>query len=291
MENEQTKIKTEINLLTRKLSDLNIGKKQKIQEISSIKTSIRKFLTDLKENKTKRPNIKEDLNKLKAERDIHNKKVQELIVLLKELRNQKTDIEKKTKNKTKLNPLDIKKRIDFLEEKIQTEVISFDKERKMMDELRKLKAEYKNSGDLYFNRDKIAKLSQEIKEERDKANLAHNKIKELLNSNKEVNKEFKNCFKELDSLREKEAVKQKEISEIKSNIEALNNELNTKLSAIGQIKSNLVVQSNVRKEMKKRMEEKIIEEKSRIVEDKIKNKVKLTKEDFLIYQSKLNNDE
>src|SRR3989344_1112464 len=264
MENEQNKIRSEISLLTKRLNELNAEKKQKINEITEIKKEIRRFLDNLKA----------------------------LINSLKGLRDEKTIIEKKTKNKTRINPLDLKKRIESIEEKIQTEVISFDKEKKLMGELKKLKADFKDSGDLFFNRDKISSLSKEIKEERDKANEFHNKIRSLLDSNKEKNKEFKGFFKELDNLREKESIKQKEISEIKTNIENLNVELNSKLSAVGQIKKNLVNEAVKRKEYKKKMDEKIIEEKSKIVEDKIKNKVKLTKEDFLIYQSQLNkNDE
>ena len=286
-ENDSSKLKNEISLLTKRLSELNFQKQQKIQEIQVIKKDIKKLLTQFKENK--RPKISEELKKLKEERDSHNNKVKELITSLKDIKTTNTDISKKSK--LKINPLELKRRIDSIEEIIQTEVISFEKEKKLMLELKKLKSDFKNSGELFLNNEKIEKTSRNIKEEKDKANEIHRKIREILNINKEKNKEFKTLFKDLDDLREKDKVKQAEITELNNNIDPLNKELNEKLAAIGQARYSQAVEVELRKDTKKKMQERLIEEKSKIVEAKLKSKGKLTKEDLLIYQSKPNHDE
>ncbi len=288
-ENSSHIIRNEINILTRRLSESNSEKKEKISQIQDIKKEIRNILTKIKENKL--PKISEELKILKEERDKHNNKVKELITSLKEIKNKNSEIEKKNKFHIRIKPLELKRKIEFLEEKIQTDVISFDKEKKIMYELKKLKSDFKNCGELFFNSERLDKISREIKEERDKANNIHNKIKNLLDTNKERNKEFRNIFKELDILRDKEKSKQKEITQIKENIDNINKELNSKLAEIGQIKEIHINEAEIRKEIKKKMDEKIIQEKSKLVENKIKNKVKLTTEDFLVYQSHLNNKE
>ena len=60
-ENNSSNIKNDINLLTRRLGELNISKRQKINEISEIKKEIRRFLSELKESK--RPKISEEIQK------------------------------------------------------------------------------------------------------------------------------------------------------------------------------------------------------------------------------------
>ena len=60
-------------------------------------------------------------------------------------------------------------------------------------------------------KEKEEKISKNIKEEREKADLFHNNIREILNSNREENKEFKDLFGQLDKLRKVQEEKQKEL--------------------------------------------------------------------------------
>lgn len=278
------KLKKEINLLRSNLNSIITTKREKIREIQKIRTEIREILKKVNEFKEKKSSVTNDINELRKQRDVHNKNVKDLISNLKELNKEISELEKKFK--IKINPLAIKEKITKLETKIETEIISFDKEKQLMAELRKLKADFKNSGTLFQAQEKAEKIAKEIREEREKANSFHNKIKEILNLNKD--KEFKNLFKDLDKLRKDQEDKQNEVDEINKNSENLNEELNLKLTEIGKISPS--VKEDTFREEKKKREAKILEEKSKIVEEKLKNKGKLTTEDLLVLQSKMKDE-
>ncbi|MBS3171207.1 hypothetical protein J4449_01200 [Candidatus Woesearchaeota archaeon] len=280
------RLKKDINLLRSNLNNINTTKRKKLKEIHEIKSEIRSNLNKVKEFKNKKSLFLNELEELKKQRDFHNKNVHEHISSLKNLNEGKKEIEKKFK--IKYNPLAIKEKIDQLETKIQTDVISFDKEKKIMGEIKKLKADFKNSGSLFAIKEKEEKISKNIKEEREKADLFHNNIREILNSNREENKEFKDLFRQLDKLRKVQEEKQKELDEINKNFELIANDLNLKLIEIGKINPSLI--ENNKKEERKRRDEKILEEKSRLVEEKLKNKGKLTTEDLIIMQGKLKDE-
>ncbi len=281
------KLKKDINLLRSNLNSLNLTKREKLKEIQKIRSEIREVLNKVNEFKNKKNTFSAELEELKKQRDSHNTNVKNLVSALKALNIQTKEVEKKFK--INYNPLALKEKIDKIEIKIQTEVISFEKEKKLMAEIRKLKTDFKNSGELFVIQEKIEKLSKDIREEREKANSYHNKIKEILNCNKEENKGFKDLFRQLDKLRKSQEDKQKEVDEINKNSENLSLELNTNLIEIGKI--NPSFRESNKKEARKKEEERIIEEKSKIVEEKIKNRVKLTTEDLIVMQGKLKNEQ
>ncbi|MEK6936735.1 MAG: hypothetical protein AABW58_01550 [Nanoarchaeota archaeon] len=280
------RLKKEINLLRSKLNSSSITKREKIKDLQKTRSDIRNTLNKVKEFKSKKSSFTNTLEELKKQRELHNKNVHDLILSLKDLNTEKKEIEKKFK--IKLNPLAIKEKIDQLETKIQTDVISFEKEKKLMGEIRKLKADFKNSGSLFSISEKEEKISKNIKEEREKANSFHNQVKEILNLNKEENKQFRDLFKQLDKLRKIQEDKQKELDEMDKSSEAITTELNLKLTEMSKINPSLI-ESN-RKEERKKIEEKIIEEKSRLVEEKLRTKGKLTTEDLIVMQGKFKNE-
>jgi len=271
-------LKKDINLLRSNLNELSLAKREKLKEIQKIKTDIRAILSKVNEFKNKKDSFSDEINELKKQRDIHNTNVKNLVSSLKELNSQSAETEKKLK--VRINPLALREKIDKMEEKIETEVISFEKEKKIMAEMKKLRAEFKNSGELFAVREKIEKLSRNVKEEREKGNSFHNKIMDIFSSNKEKNRGFKDLFKNLDKLRKDQEDRQKEIDEINKKFDAVNSELNPKLTEIGKLN-----------EEKKQREEKLLEEKSKIVEEKIKNRGKLTTQDLLVMQSTLKDED
>ena len=94
----------------------------------------------------------------------------------------KLDTEKKDllkDKKIKFNPDVIKDNIERIEYKIETEAISFDKEKKLMKEINELKKRYRESSDVNDLFDKIDSLDKEIKDFRKKANDSHQKLKEI----------------------------------------------------------------------------------------------------------------
>ncbi len=281
------RLKKDINILRSNLNNANLTKREKLREIQKIKADIREILNKVNEFKNKKSSFTKELEELKKERDTHNKHVQENISSLKNLNNEKKEIEKKFK--LNYNPLAIKEKIDFLETKIQTDIMSFDKEKKLMAEIKRLKADFKNSGAVFAIKEQEEKISKDIKEEREKANSFHSQIKKILNSNKDENKEFKELFRQLDKLRKQQEEKQKELDEVNKSSGTITDDLNIKLTEIGKINPSMI--GDNKKEERKRRDERLLEEKSRLVEEKIKNKGKLTTEDLIIMQGKLKDEQ
>ena len=277
-------LKKEINSLAKRLQEVNQEKARKIKDRSSVRNEIKALLDSLKNLKNSGTgNFKEDLEKLRSQRDKCNEEVKKLSSELKELKNKKTELEKKSKISLH-EPLKIKEKIDQLEKKVETEVVSFEKEKKIMDEIRRLKDIFKKSAEFFHINQQIDLVSKSMQEVRGAANSFHNSFINLVKSGRERSKQYKEIFRKLDFLRQHEEINKKEVSEVKKNIGAVNTELNTKLIEIGKTKIDIP------KTSKQLEDEKILEEKTRIVEEKLKNKVKLTTEDIIAYQGKLDKE-
>ncbi|MBI2671383.1 hypothetical protein HYX16_00445 [Candidatus Woesearchaeota archaeon] len=281
---EVNNLKKEINSLAKRLQEVNQEKAQKIKDRGSVRNEIRTLLDSLKNLKTSSTgNFKENLEKLRNQRDKCNDEVKKLSSELKELKNKQLKLEKKSKISLD-EPLKIKEKIDQLEKKVETEVVSFEKEKKIMDEIRKLKDIFKKSAEFFHINQQIDLVSKSMHEVREAANSFHNSFISLVKSGRERSRQYKEIFRKLDFLRQNEEIKKNEVLDAKKNIDTVNNELNTKLIAIGKTKINIP------KTNKQLENERIIEEKTKIVEEKLKNKEKLTTEDLIVYQNKLNKE-
>jgi len=101
----------------------------------------------------------------------------------------------------KQDPSKIKDDIDKLNEKIETEALSFDKEKKFMEQIKRLKKVYDEVGGVKEVTDKINSIATEIDTAKEKANEAHNKLKKVMKDHKGGYREFFSISRQINTIK------------------------------------------------------------------------------------------
>jgi uncharacterized coiled-coil DUF342 family protein len=267
-------LKAEIMELKKSLNELNIEKEEWFTKKESLKKDVSNLISQIKKIKFSRDKGNKETQKLKAEREKYNKQVKELISEFKKLNSQKQKVMKD--NKITFNPEDISKQIKALDYIVETEAISFDKERKIMTQIRHLKKQMAEAGDVQGLFKELKEVSDKIKEAKDKAEISHKKLLDL-NKDGDTYREFMKLTKQINDLKKKQEGAFNKFIDSKNKFSKINSQLKDKLKdAKGmKIESEIGV---------RRKEAKALEEKTKEVEEKLKKKKKLTTEDLLVFQ-------
>ena len=139
MVNDFSSLNEEIKGIKFELNKLNTEKESWFSKKEAIQKEISSLILDIKKlRSTHSSSISHvtESNKNKSERDKENLIVQELIKKIKSLNDKKTEIMKK--NKIKESPERLFKLIESLETKIETEAMSFNKEKEIMKKINSL---------------------------------------------------------------------------------------------------------------------------------------------------------
>src|SRR3989344_4487548 len=226
-------------------------------------------------------NLKDTLEKTR-EKYVINKEIGILINNIKALNEKRRII--RNEKKIDKNPEVLKNIINKLEEKIETEVLSIEEEKRVMKRLNKLKGEYKEIKIIVDLNNEYNKMSEDIDFKKKKLNDLKNKIKD----NMEKNSEYEGFMKI-----------SKDILETKNEISALNNQyfkyksdilknnllLKEKLKELNNIKNNLDFIDKKMLEEKESKKQEIISQKKSVVEEKLKMGQKLSTEDLITFQA------
>lgn len=262
--------------LASKLKKIGVQKEFWYKRASELKRTLQSLIGKIKFLKSKKDDSNIKVEEYKKERDRHNGKVRELIKQIRGLNKEKIDLTKKYG--IKFDPSSIKAKIEKLDMKIETEAISFNKEKKIMEEIKRLKRLFAESGNVKEVVDKIDNLSKEIDDSKKKAEDYHKKLREYFKESKNYN-EFIELSKKIDEIKKKQENAFNTFRLLKKEHGELNKKLNGK-------KEKEKRKKEIKEERKKKVEERIIEEKAKKVEEKLKTEKKLTTEDLIAYQGK-----
>lgn len=274
------------------------------EEIASLKTELNKINDDKEEWFTKKEELKKeiadliskvktlrkvsipgkDLENLKNERDNRNIKVKELIGKIQELKKEKSSI--LLKYNIEQDPEGIKRSIDKLDEKIETEALSISAEKKLMEKIKSLKKSYNELGDVKSISDKINDISKEINEVKGRANVAHETYKTALKKSRKGYKEFFSVSRQINVIKKQQERAFDMFISFKNKFADVSRQLKDKLFLAKTVDTNI---KKVVKEDKKKKVDKYIEEKAEKAEEKLKKGKKLTNEDILAMQGKEEN--
>ena len=176
--NDYNEKKRLINQLRNSLDSINKEKEFWFRKKEAIKKEIYNSILKIKEFKSKRDQNNVSIENFKKQRDRYNDEVKVLIKRLTNLNEEKERILKKYN--LRIDPSRIQEKINELERKVETEA-DYKKERKYMEEIKKLKKVYDESSEVVEISEKINLLSQELRISRTKANEFHKKIIEAIN--------------------------------------------------------------------------------------------------------------
>ncbi|MBU1203935.1 MAG: hypothetical protein KKG60_02610 [Nanoarchaeota archaeon] len=273
----------EIKELKLRLNSINKKKEEAFSKSQGTKKQLLELIRKIRGIKSEKEGVNVALEKLKEDRDKHNKQVKQLISDIKKLNQEKKNFPRGAGFEKDFSK--IKKTIDALELKIETEALSPEEEKKTMKKMKGLKKEYGSAGETILLVETANQLSKKIEEEKQLADKSHNELVSKRKGSKDYS-EFKEISKEITGLRLKQEKEFQGFLGFKKESQAISKELKEKIGRLTDIKKRERDLSKKREIRKKLNNQKILKEKTRQVEEKFKIKKKLTTEDLIILQGK-----
>ena len=271
-------LKKEISELRDSLNKLNLEKEEFFKKKENLKKKISEAITGVKGIKKKKDESITELYKLKDKKNEYSSNLRNYINDLKTLNKEKREL----LNKFKINPLELKKKIEKLEESLEIEAFKFDTEKKVVKKIKELKQKEKEASKIYEITDKIAKINKDTDNTRDELNKINERIKSLLKEGDYS--DFIAGSKEVNELRGEYNAASKGYFSKKDEFFTIGKLLYDKLNELKLLQQAL--------DDNRREAEKIIKEnrkneliiRVKLVEEKIRSKKKLTTEDLLAYR-------
>jgi uncharacterized coiled-coil DUF342 family protein len=276
---DHKKIQDEVSQLKTKIHEINNEKEIWFKKKEELKKELNELITKIKENKSVQDKNSIELKELKSQRDKYNSEVKTLIKDIQKLNKEK--LKSFQKYNIRVDPSNIQAKINALEKRVEMEV-DFAKEKKLMDEIKKLKRTYAESSEVVQLGDNIRNLDQKIKETKTKADEFHKKIQEIMKDSKYDS--FIVLSKQITAKKkEQEAAFQKFIDFKKEYIE-LNNNLQDKLAILNKFRESSNQNREVKRYERDQKQKQFLRKNIEKVEEKIKSKKRLTTEDIIAMQ-------
>jgi len=221
------------------------------------------------------------VKELKEKRNKLNKEFNEKISEFKKLDTEKNSLISKSKIK---DPLSIKKEIDRIEVRLETEVMPFDAEKKLSKKLRTMKKSLNEVSELIDTTKKLKKLNSEINIKKKETYSVHHEVQKLAKESQEKHENIIKESKEIDGLKPKEGEAFKNFITSRKKLGDINAKLKEKLNQMSILKDKINKFQLEEDEKRKLKESMLIKSKEIEFEQKIKTGKKLTTEDFLSFQ-------
>ena len=260
-----------IQELKDQLSEANQEKEKHFREKEELKKKILSIIRDVK--KIKSDGDKSSINIKEIKQNRYNNIVKGLIEKIKHLNQQKKEL--LSKHNIKGDPSKIKEQMDALELKVETEALTLNQEKKVMRQIKDLKKQYDKMGEVTKVFSEHSKISNEIEENRKKAEEYHNQLKELTKGVDYT--QFKEKANEIEELKGKQQKAFNQFVEYKAKVSLLSNKIRSK-----QEESEKKKEENQRK--KEEVTNKRVEAAEKEAEEKLKTKKRLTTDDLIKLQ-------
>ncbi|MDP6600436.1 MAG: hypothetical protein QF798_03310 [Candidatus Woesearchaeota archaeon] len=281
------KLRNEIDSSNRDLNKSNNKKESWFNKKEYLSGNIRGKIKSINENRTKRDSLTKKVKELKEKRNKLNEGIRKKISELVKLKNRARDLAKNLKIEGAQN---LKGYIDKIEVRMETEAMSFEKEKKLSKKLKVLKKSLRESSAIIDIHEKIKKLNLEINGLKKNNNETHNEVQKLAKESQELHESIIKNSKEIDRLKVQEEEAFKKFFDFKKNFSYINNKLKEKLVVMNILKGKINKFELEEEEKRKLKETTLIKNKEHEMEEKIKEGKKLTTEDFLAFQEIIKNN-
>lgn len=261
---EIEKLRHQIAVLGKDLESLNNSKESLYKEKTSFDAFLSNTIAQANELKANKKITDEDIKSKKVLRTTLNKELKEFSTKFKE--SQRAQIGKKEKKR--LSPEATKKQIEAMQYAIETEGLSFEKEKQYMDKIKQLKAELAESSKEMSG---SKELRETVSAKKTQADSIHIEVQKLAETSTKSFDQLTLKAKQIIEAKNKRIEIQNKLKDIKAQIEAKNQELSEALNVWLTVSKDLPVP--VSAEMS---EAEVI--------NKFKNSKKLTKDDILKLQ-------
>jgi len=283
---ELNSVRSEVRELRNNLNNLDRKKEELYREKRKVSSDIHSRIRVAKDSKDKRNNLTEAVKTTKHSKEELEVKLKVLDEEIKVLKEEKTKILQKIGVN---DPMMLKKEIKKLEFKIETEGVTFEKEKELMKVLSKMKKQYDSSKVIIDVEQKLSLKFRELRDLREMMDMTQKIVQVSAKESQKHHVELIESSKEIDDLKKKEDTFESEGAKYKSEIAALNEQLNEKMNRMDELRK-VLGENNVKlREDVERSNHEILRQKDNEVQEKIKTGKKLTTEDLLILQRTMKN--
>ena len=274
-------LKEECNGIKQELDKVKEQREKHFKKKEELKEEIKKLIFQIKNVKGQNDNFSKTISDLKSQRDSYNKKVKELIVKIKELNSKKISL---AKGKS-VNIDYIKKQINQLEQSIETNAYTYDKEQKVNDKIKKLKKVYNENHGIVKLDDELRLLSIEIDSSKKIADDFHKKFDETIKQSRSQGSDFMDLSRKISLLKQEQEKEFEKFKKQKSIYVDIINKLKAKSEEIKLIGSQISLDHTEKAAVEKNLQKKNLDEKLRSVKEKIIKEKRLTREDLIVLQA------
>lgn len=271
-----------VDQLRNELTVLNEQKEQWFHKKEELNAKIASLISDIKKNKSARDDCSIVVKEHKKIRDELNAKLHTGIEELKKISTEKAEV--LSKRNFKGDPSFIKSEIQRLEQTIETNVMSFEKEKQLMKRINELRKQHKECEQTSGLFDHVTKLGKEIDAWHAKANDEHRKMQAKAKESQEKHLAILAVSKQIDELRKEEQDAFAKFLEFKTKFAEVNEKIKIELTELNKLYGELGEVKAEHQEQKQRKIEQQLEKLEGQVEEKIKKGKKLTMEDILVFQ-------
>lgn len=282
-------LKTSIRGLRERLNGLNQKKEEWFKKKEELKAQIGQTISQIKEAKSQNDTLNKDISEFKKNRDEFNSQVKALIARIKELNKQKDDMLAKAKFKG--SPSEIKSRMDRLEQSLETQAYSFDKEKKVMKEINALKKQYDSVKGVDAILKETNDVSRQITEAKKKGDEFHKKLRDNTSSNRESYEKFMKLSKGISKLKKTQEKAFNTFIKFKQEYADTSRALKEKLGLISGVHAAEGAERKKQKRDKKAEMSRQLRKRAQEVEEKFKKKKVLTTEDLITLQGEIEDTE
>ncbi|MFH0797999.1 MAG: hypothetical protein V1906_01160 [Candidatus Woesearchaeota archaeon] len=281
--------KMDVSDLKNKLDELNKSKEEWFNKKEELKQKIAEMINEAKSLRSNKDDFTKKVEELKKGRDQFNAEVQDLVKKIKDLNKQNQD--RFVKLGERASPDMIKRQIDKLESDLETQAVSFDKEKKIMKQINSLKKKLSSSEEASTMLNESDDVSKKINEAKAKADEFHQKLKDYVKDHKTDFKKFTKLSREINKMKKVQEDAFAKFIDFKQEFVEANRILKDKLGDVKEKKKEQKKKKDEKIKARHDMEEEMINEKAKEVDEKLKKKKILTTEDLIAFQARSDDEE
>lgn len=274
--------RVEISKLKNTLNELDKEKELWFRKKNELSSKIKELIVKIKDDKSKRDSLTNEVKELKPKRDGINKEASAKLSGLDKLKKESAELAKSLDIKE--SPSRIKQAMEKLEFKIETDTVSFEKEKDLMKKIKELKKIYDKASIVSESNAKITELSGAARKIRKESNDIHQLIQEKAKQSQVMHEEILKISADIDKMKGEEEDAFRKFSQFKKQFHEVNTKLKEKLKSMNDVKSQLDRIFSDKKEKRKQEEESFLKSKEEAVNEKIRKGQKITTEDLLVFQ-------
>jgi len=288
---EKQQIKVQIDVLQKDIKELkgtlNQIDEQKEKLFADRKTLGKQIATSIREIKQlrqERDSLTAEVKIAKNERAKLANVITEKIDAFKKIHGEKKQVETK-KGAVRENPGKLRQEIERMENTIETEGLSFEKEKKLMKIINAVKKRLKDAEALSGAYGEARELSKEIDKLKNEADEFHAKIQEKASISQEKHEKLMEISKKVDEWKKQEDEMNQQIETKKKEIDEKCPPLDEKIKQYSELKLKIGEEVKEEKLRTTEQKKKKLSELQQEAQEKFRKGGKLTTQDLLILQS------